>query len=131
MPHVDSRFLLMQEPVGSAAILHALGSATKQLLQPGCAAAQLWANHVCHALTGTIAAAWDTLEVVQQAIMALLCHHGISCVRTMLQARSCQASVMYMFACKQSIEHMYAKVVIPTSCNSCVCMPERAYSAVM
>lgn len=60
---------MLQEPVGSAAILHAMGSATKQLLQPGCAATQLWANQ---AFTWAITAAWVTLEVVQQAIVILL-----------------------------------------------------------
>lgn len=60
---------MLQEPFGSAAILHAVGSAAKQLLQPGCAATQLWADQ---AFTGPITAAWVTLEVVQQAIVILL-----------------------------------------------------------
>ena len=70
----DIRFFFMQEPVGSAAILYALESPTKQLLQPGCPATQLWANEIRHATTGTITAAWDALEVIQQAIAASLYH---------------------------------------------------------
>lgn len=76
------RFLMLQEPVGSAAILHAMGSATEQLLQPGCAAAQLWASQ---AFTWTTTSAWVPLEVVQQAIVILL-HDADSQVRTMLQS---------------------------------------------
>ena len=68
-PGISDQVLMLQEPFGSAAILHAVGSATKQLLQPGCAATQLWANQ---AFTGAITAAWVTLEVVQQAIVILL-----------------------------------------------------------
>lgn len=70
----DIRFFFMQEPVWSAAILYALESPTKQLLQPSCPATQLWANEIRHATTGTSTAAWDALEVIQQAIAASLYH---------------------------------------------------------
>ena len=78
----------MQEPVRSAAVLHALGPATEQLLQPGCTAAQLWANQACQAPTGTVTATWTTLENVQQAIVkiSVLSHGSI---------------VSYYFACRK------------------------------